>query len=137
MTEPVRQFEWFGAILCLSIGLHVYFVPEAIAQSRFKTLFDFVTPETLAVYAVVIGAVRMLSLHFYGRLAFGSVRTCAAIRAMAAVCCAALWFQLEMALVTNSNITQTSYSVGVSVYFWLTAGDLFSTYRAATDVLRG
>lgn len=137
MNQPPRSFEWFGAALCLTIGLQVFFIPEAVGQSRFKTLFDFVTPETLAVYAVAVGASRLMALHFHGNMAFGTVRTCAAIRAAAALLCAGLWFQLEVALITNSNINQTAYSVGVPVYFWLTMGDLYSTYRAGTDVFRG
>lgn len=133
----LRLFEWIAAAICFTIGLQVFLIPEAVAQSRFRAVYDLITPETLSAYAIAVGMFRMLALFFHGRLAFGSVRTCAAIRAISALCCAGLWFQMEMALIANSNETSTAYSVGVPVYFWLTVGEIFSINRAAVDVYRG
>lgn len=133
----LRLFEWIAAAICFTIGLQVFFIPEAVAQSRFRALYDLITPDVLSDYALAVGAFRILALFFHGRLAFGSVRTCAAIRAISALCCAGLWFQMEMALIENSNETNAAYSVGVPVYLWLTVGEIVSIHRAAVDVYRG
>lgn len=133
----LRLFEWIATAITLSIGLQVMLIPAAVEQSRFRSLYDFITPETLSAYAIAVGLFRMVALIFHGRLAFGSVRTCAAIRAIGALCCAGLWFQMEMALIANNNETGAAYSVGVPVYFWLTMGEFLSIHRAALDVYRG
>lgn len=125
-----RLFEWVSTLMMWGIALTILWYPHTVATSSFHWLLILgFNSDHLMISFIGFGACRAGALVANGRWpVIGPV-----FRAVGAVGGAFLWFTLALSLYQMSYETDT-LSLGVPVYAALTIGEIFSVFRAGTDV---
>lgn len=125
-----RLFEWMTASMMVVIAIIVAVNPKTVEFGGFYLMRDIgLTASALGTLFMAGGCLRIAALFANGHWPVYGPRLRAACALMGAV----IWMQMLLALTAWS--TKSGYiSIGVSVYFFLTVGELISCYRAAADV---
>ena len=124
-----RLFEWMTALMMVGIAVTIAASPRAIAGGGF-TLMENVglTPGVVVIAFLLAGAARMAALYANGHWPFYGPWC----RAIGAVTGAVIWAQMGLSMLVSS-VTGDFVPLGVPVYLVLTAGEIISCYRAASD----
>jgi hypothetical protein len=120
-----RLFEWCASIAMLGLGSEIFMWPQTIAASAFHSLV--LPPLVLAMCFLVFGSVRAVALAVNGRSSVYGPR----LRAYCALAACVIWSWMMTALLLNGNAIP---SPGIPVYFALACCELYTSYRAASDV---
>lgn len=124
-----RLFEWYATATMLGIALSLATSPGVIRNSAFHFLLTsgFSQAGVLALL-LLFGLVRVAALVANGRVpVYGPIA-----RALCALGGAFTWLQFCLALLQYSTV-QGVLTPGVTVYFFMMVGEIFSCYRAAVD----
>jgi hypothetical protein len=121
-----RLFEWGSALAMLGIGAQLLIWPKAIAISEFHTL-GAAPPWLLAFFYLAFSIVRGWALALNGRSYVYGPR----MRSYGALGACIIWSWMLTALIYNGNEMP---SPGIPVYFALACCELYTSYRAASDV---
>lgn len=125
-----RLFEWYAAVALTLLGLHTLVWPHAVGASAFRLMLDFVPPQNLAAFFLMVGLLRGAALIANGQWPFIGPH----LRALGALCGAVIWLQMTVALFLLIELQRTPPSPGIPVYFAMFVAELAATYRAAADV---
>lgn len=124
-----RLFEWMTALMMLGIAATIASSPRSVGSGGFHLMLNLgLTPQVLGWFFAFAGFARVAGLYANGHWpVYGPW-----CRALCALGGAVLWGQMCLALIKWSE--QSDYvSIGVSVYLFLTLGEVISCYRAASD----
>jgi hypothetical protein len=124
---PARALEWFGAAKLTTWGIEVLFHPSALSTSTaMDTLTHMATPVTWGLGAFTVGIVRLIALYVNGN----HVRT-PLVRLITSFASIFVWFWVSVGLL-KSGVPTT----GLAIYPWLVIADMYSAYRAGSDVVQ-
>lgn len=127
---PQRLFEWMTACMMIGIAVTVGANPKTIEFGGFYLMRDIgLTAGALGILFMAAGGLRIAALFANGRWPVYGPR----FRAGCALMGAVIWMQMLLAL-TAWSARNGYISIGVSVYAFLTVGEMISCYRAASDV---
>ena len=124
-----RLFEWYATSTMLGIALSLAVSPGVIKNSAFSYMLDSgLTQYGVLLLLLLFGAVRIAALLANGKVpVYGPIA-----RALCAMGGAVMWLQFCLALLKYSA-SQGVLTPGVTVYFFMMVGEVFSCYRAAVD----
>lgn len=122
-------FEWTMATALFLLGVHLLVWPEAMGASSFWLILSTFGRSWLTAVYLIVGGLRMMALFANG----ASKRLGPHVRAIGAFCGAAIWLQMDIALIGLIGAQGTPPSPGIPVYSALVVAELFATYRAAAD----
>jgi hypothetical protein len=125
-----RLFEWGMAFAMLCLALEIFLWPLTLGASAFRYLALVVNTENVGLLFFCVAIARGAALIVNGRSDVYGPR----VRAVAAMLGAVIWAQMLVALFVFFAATNNPPSPGIPIYFVLTACELISCYRAATDV---
>jgi hypothetical protein len=123
---PARALEWFGGAKLLSWGLEVLFHPSVFDNPAFSGFRELATPETWGLCAFTVGLLRLIALYVNGN----HVRT-PVVRLLTSFASIFVWFWVTVSLVRSGEPT-----TGLAIYPWLMVADMYSAYRAGSDVVQ-
>lgn len=122
-------FEWCMAFAMLGISACIFLTPKTIEIGAFRFMVQAgLTAGPAGVLFFAAGMLRAAALISNGRWQKGPWRYGSKARAVGAAMGAMLWFQLGLALLLLTQVTDT-LSIGIPVYAALTVGELISCYR--------
>lgn len=124
-----RLFEWTMAFALLGLGVHLAVWPHAMGASAFRFILEVVGSQNLTIFYLMVGIFRIVALVANGRWQTWGPR----VRALAALCGAGVWLQMDIALLKLVPEVGSPPSPGIPVYSALFLAELVSTYRAAVD----
>src|SRR5258708_38911234 len=124
-----RLFEWITAAMMMGIAVTIAVSPQAVDDGGFHLMKNLgLTPTILAVLFFVASISRAIGLYANGRWPIYGPWC----RALGAAVGVIIWAQMFLSLIKWSG--QSGYVfLDVSVYLFLTIGELVSCYRAASD----
>lgn len=114
------------AIAMTLFGLHHLLVPGALVNSRYSAVLLLLTATQFSFACVLVGLTRILMLSRNGHWPVWGPR----IRAIAALCAAAIWLQLAVALWQPASGSSSS---GMWVYLTLALSEMWAILRARRD----
>jgi hypothetical protein len=121
-----RLFEWGSVLAMLGLGIELMIWPNAIALSAFHTL-GALPAGFLPLFYLSFAVVRGWALALNGRSYVYGPR----MRSYGALGACIIWSWMMTALIYNGNEVP---SPGIPVYFALACCELYTIYRAASDV---
>jgi len=130
-----RLFEWSVSAMLIGIALTIMLSPHAIAFGDFYIVARIglgAKPQTFVLFFLLVGVARVAALYANGHWPIYGPRC----RAAGALAGALIWSQMLAALCwwsTQLDYVSMGIPLGVPVYACLTAGELLSCYRAASD----
>lgn len=123
-----RLFEWTTTGMMLGIAATLFVSPHSISRSAFRLLLDVLPQEMIADLLFVFGVARVIALVANGSIPiYGPI-----MRSACAAGGAVMWGQFGIALIGQWSL-QDHLSPGVTIYFFMTLGEMASCYRAASD----
>lgn len=127
-----REFEWYAALVLISIAASIFVTPRTIEVGAFRYLLQmgFSVDHAWVMYGI-IGTTRVAVLLLNGNIPFYGPH----IRAILCVISALIWGMMAVALVRLTEDTGT-LSLGIGAWGWATVFELRSLHRALIDVGR-
>lgn len=120
-------------LILLGLAVQTIVVPRTLNLDTFSYLVAASSPRWVGIMFVLVSYARCLALVVNGRsYVYGPH-----VRALGALAGALIWAQMDLALIRSAllhpeNLPQS----GIPVYLALTLSELFTVYRAMTDVRR-
>jgi hypothetical protein len=125
-----RLFEWASSFMMLGIGVHLMLWPGAVHGNAFAFLLHYVPAETMSLFFWVLAISRIAALIINGH----SPRLGPIVRGVASGMAAIIWGQMAATLYVLSAAGDVTPSSGIPIYSVLMLTELFSVYRASSDV---
>jgi hypothetical protein len=124
-----RLFEWIMASAMILLAVQTFVWPGTLAASAFHLLAEAMPNSFIGAFLLLFGVLRLGALIANGRsLAYGPW-----LRATGALAGAVLWGQFELALLGDMSFDKPP-SPGIPFWFVFILAELYSGYRAASDV---
>jgi hypothetical protein len=124
-----RLFEWVMATAMILLAVQTFVWPRTLGSSAFHLLADAMPGEYIGIFLLLFGVLRFAALIANGRsLMYGPC-----VRATGAVAGAVMWAQFELALLGDLSFDKPP-SPGIPFWFAFILAELYSGYRAASDV---
>lgn len=124
-----RLFEWVMATAMVLLAVQTFVWPETLNASAFHWLTVVLPSSFIGVFLLLFGIARFGALVANGRsLVYGPF-----VRAFGALAGALLWAQFELAMFADFSVKGPP-SPGIAFFFPFTLAELYSAYRAASDV---
>ena len=139
MTHPFmgycrnRLFEWVMTLTMLGIAVEVAIWPAAVGASSFRFMLLVISPSNIGMFFLAFGFLRIAALIANGSWPEHGPR----MRAMGAGAAALMWGQMFVALLMMAPQNNGIPSPGISLFLFLTIGELLSAYRAMSDARPG
>jgi hypothetical protein len=124
-----RLFEWVMTLSMLGMAIEIWIWPKAVAASSFRLMLDVINPLNIGMFFTAFGLMRVAALIANGSWPDHGPR----LRAMGAGAAALMWIQMGIALVLLIPENHDIPSPGISLYFFMTIGELVTAYRATSD----
>ena len=117
------------AAALFGMGLTLLSSPGAIHASKFHFMLDLISPFVLMFFYFIVGGVRLSALWINSDWPSGS----SLMRSAGAIGGAMVWAQMAMSLLISQSAAST-LPPSIPLYSSLVAAELYSAYRAASDV---
>lgn len=127
-----RLFEWTMALTLILLGTELLAWPDTVQAHSFRYAVWAFRSDNVAALFLLLGLARTAALVANGRSYVYGPR----VRAFGALIGALIWSQMFVSLLMLLP-RSSAPSPGLPVWFILTLGELYSSYRAATDVRTG
>lgn len=127
-----RLNEWIMVICLFGLSLQLFLLTPDTSSGSEKFLLQYLSPDFIGLVYLVVCYCRACALVINGQSLVYGPQT----RAMGALAGALIWGQMDISLIKLYVNGVTANSPGISLYFAMTIGELFTVYRAATDVRR-
>lgn len=124
-----RLFEWFTSMTMIGMAGEIAIWPSAVGSSSFRYITLVISPLNMGMFFLAFGFLRISALFANGSWPEHGPR----IRAMGAGAGALMWGQMGLSLLHLSTLPGNVPSPGISLFFFLTIGELLSAYRAISD----
>jgi hypothetical protein len=122
----LRAIEWWSAGLMFSWGFFVLLFPTTFqVNPACHALLEFAPQHIWGLAALMAGGLRLVALFVNGMW----YRT-PAVRWLTTMMSIFIWFCITAAFASSPII-----NMGVVLYGWLMAADLYSAYRSANDFI--
>jgi hypothetical protein len=128
-----RLFEWVMTLSMLGMAIEIGIWPRAVQASSFRLMLDIIDPLNVGMFFMAFGLLRIAALIANGSWPEHGPR----MRAMGAGAAAMMWGQMGIALILLTSQRDGVPSPGISLYFFMTIGELLSAYRAMSDARPG
>jgi hypothetical protein len=128
-----RLFEWVMTLSMLGMAIEIGIWPRAVQTSSFRLMLDIIDPLNVGMFFMAFGLLRIAALIANGSWPEHGPR----MRAMGAGAAAMMWGQMGIALILLTSQRDGVPSPGISLYFFMTIGELLSAYRAMSDARPG
>ena len=128
-----RLFEWVMTLSMIGMAVEIAIWPKAVAASSFRLMLGVINPLNIGMFFLAFGLLRIAALIANGSWPEHGPR----MRAMGAGAAALMWGQMCVALFLLTAQRNGIPSPGISLYFFLTVGELVSAYRAISDARTG
>ncbi len=128
-----RLFELVMTLAMLGMAFEIAIWPNAVGASSFRLMLLVISPLNIGMFFTVFGLLRITALIANGSWPDHGPR----LRAMGAGAAALMWGQMCVALVMLIPQNNGIPSPGIALYFFLTIGELVSSYRAVSDARPG
>jgi hypothetical protein len=123
-----RLFEWTFSVGSVWLAVVVWTWPETVVDGAFRHMTDFMTAQTLVLYALATGAVGSVALATNGvSMIWGP-----AVRAVCATARSFMWGEFAYALWLLAQ-DQPAPSLGLGFWVLFTLAELYVAHRAMTD----
>lgn len=120
-------------LMLLGLSVEVIVWPQTLSSSAFRFMVALGYSKWIGLFYLVVTYLRVLALLVNGRSSVYGPRA----RAWCALAGAVIWAQMDMALWKLMLENPASVpSPGIPIYFPLALSELFTVYRAMTDVRR-
>jgi hypothetical protein len=124
-----RLFEWVMASAMVLLAAQTFLWPETLIASSFQVLTGLMPISFIGIFLLLFGIARAAALVANGRsLVYGP-----RVRALGALAGAVLWAQFDLALLADFTVKGVP-SPGIPFWSAFTLAELYSAYRAASDV---
>lgn len=117
----------------LGMAIEIGIWPRAVQASSFRLMLDIIDPLNVGMFFMAFGLLRIAALIANGSWPEHGPR----MRAMGAGAAAMMWGQMGIALILLTSQRDGVPSPGISLYFFMTIGELLSAYRAMSDARPG
>jgi len=124
-----RLFEWVMAAAMVLLAIETFAWPRTLEASAFYWLTAAMPAAFIAWFLLIFGMLRCAALIANGRSKIYGPRA----RAIGALAGAAMWAQFDLALLASFTVKGPP-SPGIPFWFTFTLAELYSAYRAASDV---
>jgi hypothetical protein len=124
-----RLFEWAMATSMVLLALETIVWPRTLEASAFFWMVGVMPSSLISAFLLVFGLSRMGALIANGRSLVHGPR----VRAIGALAGAVLWAQFDLALIASFT-AKGPPSPGIPFWFTFTFAELYSAYRASSDV---
>ena len=124
-----RLFEWVMATAMVLLALECFVWPRTLEASAFYWLTTLMPSSFIGIFLLLFGVLRFAALVANGRSLVYGPRA----RALGALAGAVLWAQFDLALIAAYTVKGPP-SPGIPFWFTFTLAELYSAYRAASDV---
>ena len=128
-----RLFEWVMALTMLGMAFEIAIWPQAVAASSYRLMLIVINPLNIGMFFMAFGLLRVAALIANGSWPEHGPR----LRAMGAGAAALMWGQMGIALLLGIPQNNGIPSPGISLFLFLTLGELLSAYRAISDARPG
>lgn len=126
-----RLFEWTMSLAMVLLALEIFLWPRTLEASAFYWLVAVMPSRFVGVFLLLVGAARLTALFINGRSMMYGPR----IRAVGALAGAVMWAQFSLALLMPFVMSEKAIpSPGIPFWFSFTFAEIYSAYRAASDV---
>ena len=125
-----RLFEWVMTYSMLGMAIEIWIWPKAVSASAFRLMLNIISPLNIGMFFTTFGLLRIAALIANGSWPDHGPR----LRAMGAGAAAIMWLQMCIALVMLVPDDRSIPSPGIALYFFMTVGEIFTAYRAISDV---
>ena len=126
-----RLFEWTMTTAMILLSVEIFLWPQTLEASAFHWLVLVLPAEIIGVVMLFVGTSRATALFINGRSILYGPR----IRAVGALVGAVMWAQFDLALLMPFLMNEKAIpSPGIPFWFTFTAAELYTVYRATTDV---
>jgi hypothetical protein len=126
-----RLFEWAMSFAMVLLALETFAWPRTLEASAFHWLTAAMPASGIGALLLLFGMARCAALITNGRSHVHGPR----IRAIGALAGAVMWAQFDLALIASFTVKGPP-SPGIPFWFTFTFAELYSAYRAASDVRR-
>lgn len=128
-----RLFEWAMSISMVFLSIQTFVWPRTLEASAFYWMTAVTSSRFIGVFLFAFGIARCAALIANGRSHVYGPN----VRAIGALAGAVMWAQFDLALIASFT-TKGPPSPGIPFWFTFTFAELYSAYRAASDVrIRG
>jgi hypothetical protein len=124
-----RLFEWAMACSMVLLAVETFIWPMTLNASAFYWLTKVLPTSLIGIFLLTFGLVRCAALVANGRSLVHGPR----IRAIGALAGAVMWAQFDLALIASFTVKGPP-SPGIPFWFTFTFAEIYSAYRAASDV---
>jgi hypothetical protein len=124
-----RLFEWVMATAMILLAVQTFVWPHTLGASAFHLLIVTMPSQIIGVFLLLFGLARIAALLANGRSRVYGPRA----RAIGALAAAVLWGQFELALIGDLAFDKPP-SPGIPFWFVFILAELYSAYRAASDI---
>lgn len=126
-----RLFEWAMAVSMLLLAVQTFVWPRTLEASAFHYLVLVMPSACVGVFLFLFGLARCGALIANGRSRVYGPR----VRAIGCLAGAVMWAQFDLALLAAYSMKISGPpSPGIPFWFVFTFAELYSAYRAASNV---
>lgn len=127
-----RLFEWVMALGMLCLGIQIIFLPNTLDAPSFLMLGAFIPKSFISSFLIFFGIMRIAALVTNGRSTLYGPFT----RSIGAIAGAVLWAQFDLSIISTLSDPDIAPPPAAAFWFSFIFGELYSAYRAASDVGR-
>jgi hypothetical protein len=125
-----RLFEWVSSFMMLGIGVHLMLWPNAVRGNAFAFLLHYIPAEAMSLFFWLLAISRISALIINGH----APRLGPIVRGCASGMASIIWGQMAVTLYVLNAAGDGAPSSGIPIYSVLMLAELFSVYRASSDV---
>lgn len=117
-------FEWVMAYVLLVVGVHILFMPGAVAVSHMRLLLNLISAPTVGMICLCLGLARLAVMTI-----MASARLAMQLRAFCALTAAVIWFEMVYDFAQRVYLEQTLPPPGLDMLAAQGVGEIWLFYE--------
>jgi hypothetical protein len=125
-----KFFEWVSSAMLLGLAIEMLIWPQILQASAFRYVAMAGHAQAVGTLMLMAAVASFIALVVNGRSDMVGPK----VRAWTALFRGIVWMQMDIALLLIIGENKGTPSPGIPIYFFLTVGEFYAAWRAATDV---